>query len=141
MHLLGKTVEDQAIVQMYLWTIDTMGNIISINCSKIPEQDRPAFKENQWKNNVLPRMMKYEQFVKTQGWFLGYLSIIDFSVYELMRYMEMLFPNTQHSLPKLNYIKKEVLSLPAIKAYEESQRAVREMDPSVLLKRLKKNNS
>ena len=36
MELLGKTVEDQAIVQMYLWTIDTMGSIISINCSKVP---------------------------------------------------------------------------------------------------------
>ena len=63
-------------------------------------------------------MMKYEQFVKGKCWFLGYLSIIDFSIYELMRYMEMLFPNTENSLPKLNFIKREVLNLPAIKVYE-----------------------
>lgn len=62
--MLGRDVSDQAIVQMYLWTIDTMGSIISINCSKIPEDQREAFKEAQWKNNVLPRLMKYEQFVR-----------------------------------------------------------------------------
>lgn len=64
MELLGKTVEDQAIVQMYLWTIDTMGSIININCSKIPEAEVEEFKEKQWKNNVHPRMMKYEQFIR-----------------------------------------------------------------------------
>lgn len=34
MDLLGKNISDQGIIQMYLWTIDTMGSIISINCSK-----------------------------------------------------------------------------------------------------------
>lgn len=56
-----------------------------------------------------------------------------------MRYMEMLFPGKQSSLPKLMAIMDRVGQLPAIKGYEESERAVREMDPSVLLKRLKGN--
>lgn len=34
MDLLGKNLADQGIIQMYLWTIDTMGSIISINCAK-----------------------------------------------------------------------------------------------------------
>jgi hypothetical protein len=38
MDLLGKNLEDQGIIQMYLWTIDTMGSIISINCSKGTEE-------------------------------------------------------------------------------------------------------
>ena len=122
--LLGKTIEDKAVVQMYLWTIDTMGSIISINCSKVPEAERESFKEAQWKNNVLPRLMKYEQFVKGTSWFLGYLSIIDFSVYELMRYMCMIFPGKHESLPKLNRIKEMIEKIPQIKEYEESSRAV-----------------
>ena len=141
MELLGKSIEDQAIVQMYLWTIDTMGSIISINCEKIPEGDREAFKQMQWKSNVLPRMLKYENYVKGNKWFLGYLSIIDFSIYELVRYMEMLFPHKEECLPKLKLIEREVANLPSIREYENSRRAIKEMDPSVLLKRFREATS
>lgn len=51
--------------------------------------------------------------------------------------MEMLFPNHQSDLPKLNYIRKLIETLPQIADYEKSDRAVREMDPSVLMKRYK----
>lgn len=42
-------------------------------------------------------MLKYENYVKSpevseNGWFLGYLTLLDFSIYELIRYMKMLFP-------------------------------------------------
>lgn len=35
--MLGKTQADRGIIQMYLWTIDTMGSIININCRKTTE--------------------------------------------------------------------------------------------------------
>lgn len=81
--------------------------------------------------------MKYESFVKGDGWFLGYLSIIDFSIYELIRYMEMLFPGKTDPLINLTRIKNMIYSLPQIKAYECSSRAIVEMDPSILMKRFK----
>lgn len=44
MDLLGKDLTDYGIIQMYLWTIDTMGSIISINCSKGTEEEKLEFK-------------------------------------------------------------------------------------------------
>jgi hypothetical protein len=32
--LLGRNLQDQALVDMYLWTIDAMSGIININCQK-----------------------------------------------------------------------------------------------------------
>lgn len=56
---------------------------------------------------MLPRLLKYEQFAQGKCWFLGYLTLIDFSIYELIRYMEMLFSNKiEENLPKLFYIKR-----------------------------------
>jgi hypothetical protein len=31
--MLGKNQNDQGIVDMYLWTINTMNSVISINCT------------------------------------------------------------------------------------------------------------
>lgn len=54
--------------------------------------------------------------------------------------MEMLFPNKlDGALIKLERIKKMIEELPEIKKYEESDRAIKEMDPSVLLRKLKQN--
>jgi hypothetical protein len=54
--------------------------------------------------------------------------------------MEMLFPNKlDGALIKLERIKKMIEELPEIKKYEESERAIKEMDPSVLLRKLKQN--
>ena len=41
----------------------------------------------QWKANVYPRLIKIEEAASEKGWFLGYLTLIDFSIYELVRYM------------------------------------------------------
>lgn len=32
--LLGQNLKDQALVDMYLWTIDAMSGIIKMNCQK-----------------------------------------------------------------------------------------------------------
>lgn len=58
---------------------------------------------------MLPRLQKYEQFVRGEEWFLNYLTIIDFSIYELLRYMKMLFPNkVEGNLPKLEKIMRMI---------------------------------
>jgi hypothetical protein len=40
---------------------------------------------------VAPKLERYEEMVGENDWFIGYLTIIDFSIYELMRYMGMIF--------------------------------------------------
>lgn len=99
--LLGKDLKDQAFVDMYLWTIDAMSGIININCQKKSEKEINIFKEAQWRNIVAPKLLKYEEAAKENDWFLGYLTVIDFSIYELVRYMEMIFGRKIEEFPKL----------------------------------------
>jgi hypothetical protein len=61
---LGKTLQDKAHVKMYVWTIETMGNIININCQKKTPEELMELKKNQWKYNVAPRLQKYEEIAK-----------------------------------------------------------------------------
>ena len=42
--LLGKDLKDQTIVDMYLWTIDSMSSIINLNCQKKTEAEIQEFK-------------------------------------------------------------------------------------------------
>lgn len=82
-------------------------------------------KKNQWKYNVAPRLQKYEEIAKQDNWFLGYFTLIDLSMYELVRYMDLIFPGEMINFPKLSAILEKVANLPQIKDYELSSRAVR----------------
>ena len=104
--LLGRNLRDRAIIQMYMWTIPYMENVISINCQQKSEEELRLFKLQQWRANVYPRLIKLEQAASDQSWFLGYLTLIDFSIYELVRYMENIFEKVGESLPKLKKIER-----------------------------------
>ena len=95
-----------------------------------------AFKAQQWTNNVFPRLKRIEDFAHP-NWFLGYLTIIDFSIYELVRYMENIFDNFVHDIPKLKKIERDFRELKEIKEYEESSRAVVEWCPTKLIEAFK----
>ena len=77
-------------------------------------------KDSQWRNVVAPKLQKYEEFAPENDWILGYLTIIDFSIYELIRYIELIFGEKIKEFPKLKDITRRVGSLPEIKSYEES---------------------
>lgn len=70
---------------------------------------------------------------------MGYLTIIDFSLYELVRYMKMIFGAKMEKFVNLNRITDMLGNLPQIKAYEESDRSIKDMCPTVLLKKIKDN--
>lgn len=135
--LLGKTIKDQGIVDMYIWTIEYMSNVITINCQQKSAEELKRFKDQQWAEKVYPRLLKIEEAVVGKEWFLDYLTIIDFSVYELNRYMDCIFDNQTCSLPKLKRIEERIRDLPSIKEYEESSRAIVEWCPTKLLEGLK----
>jgi len=56
------------------------------------------------------------------GWFLGYLTIADFFIYETTFYIQGLFPNEYSQIPELQNFKENFEELPAIKAYQASGR-------------------
>ena len=62
--MLGRNQADKGIIEMYLWTIDTMGSIININCSNRNEEEIEKFKTEQWEKAVKPRLNKYESFIR-----------------------------------------------------------------------------
>ena len=99
------------------------------------------FKEKQWRESVSGRLQKYESFAHEGDWFLGYLTIIDFSIYELVRYMELIFPGKLKEFPKILRIKEMISDLPEIRAYEESPRCISETDPTSLLAELNKTKA
>jgi hypothetical protein len=112
--------------------------VISINCQQKSAEELRRFKQEQWDRNVYPRMVKLEQAAHPEGqWFLGYLTVIDFSIYELVRYMDCIFDGQTATLPKLKDIESRVQELPAIKQYEQSPRAITEWCPTKLLEALK----
>jgi hypothetical protein len=122
---------------MYIWTIEYMGNVITINCQQKSPEELRKFKLNQWNANVLPRLLKIEEAASEGTWFLDYLTIIDFSIYELVKYMDNIFDGQTAALPKLKRIEKAVENLDAVRNYERSERAITEWCPTKLLENLK----
>ena len=56
---MGKNLKDQALVDMYLWTIDAMSGIIKMNCQKKSEEEIRQLKDSQWRNVVAPKLQNY----------------------------------------------------------------------------------
>jgi hypothetical protein len=50
-------------------------------------------------------------------WFFGYLSLMDFAIYEIMNHMERIYPNHMGQFPKLLALRSRLGALPAIAAY------------------------
>lgn len=113
--LLGRTLKDQATIEMYFWTIPYMETVISINSVQMKPEELVIFKEKQWHANVYPRIIKLEEAASEGQWFMGYLTIIDFSIYELIRYMDNIFEGKTKELKKLKKIEIDFGNLPAIK--------------------------
>lgn len=89
-----------------------MTNVISINCQKKTESEILKFKEEQWLLYVCPRLKKYEEKAQEDDWFMGYLTIVDFSIYELINYMEKIFINKLGHFKKLKNIAQKVGKIP-----------------------------
>lgn len=67
----------------------------------------------------------------------GYLSLFDFSVYELVHYIDLVFPRRIKEFQKLMQIENRVRDLPEIKRYENSPHAIKTFLPTDLLKKSK----
>lgn len=129
--MLGKTEEDKVKVKMYCWSIDSFASIIGTNSVEKPDAKEL---EKQWEKNLKLKLKKYEKACYKNGqWFLGYLTVIDFSIYELVRYMEWMYPGKMKVFESLCSIKAKFSILPEIKAYESSAESVKEMSPQNIL--------
>ena len=69
-------------------------------------------------------MEHHEEECMAGHFYFGYLTIIDFSVYEIVSYFKRLFPKEINRFPKLLQLKNKVGAIPEIRAYEMSPRKV-----------------
>ena len=82
-------------------------------------------------------MQEYEQNCSPEGFYYGYLTVMDFALYETMNYFSRLFPNKVDRFPKLIKLQQRVAEIPEVSSYEESERAVVEFCPLKYFKRFK----
>ena len=57
-------------------------------------------------------MEHYERECSADNFYFGYLTIIDFSFYEIVSYFKRLFPQEVGRFPKLMQIRKRVGAIP-----------------------------
>lgn len=74
-------------------------------------------------------MTSLEQECQEDDFYLGYLTILDFYIYEIVNYFGQLLPKEMKKYPKLVQLRNLIRSLPKIKEYEESDRKVAEYCP------------
>jgi hypothetical protein len=79
----------------------------------------------------------HEHECMKDSFYLGYLTILDFSMYEIVNHFQLLFPEEIQHFTKLIQIRDRVAALPEIKEYENSCRVVREYSPISYFKRFK----
>jgi len=49
-----------------------------------------------------------------EGWYLGYISVMDFFIYEILNLIENLFPTEIYKLKKLIALRQQVASIKEI---------------------------
>ena len=72
-------------------------------------------------------------------YFLDYMTIVDFFIYEVVHIMNKVMPEQVQEFPKLCQIHQKMASLPAISNYEKSKRAIQNHCPIDFFEQWKKS--
>jgi hypothetical protein len=66
-----------------------------------------------------------ESISKEENWCLGYISILDFVIYEMINQISKFLPEKIQCFKKLLNVRNKVYELPEIKAYENSEKSIK----------------
>ena len=69
-----------------------------------------------WKNTIQPKLEEYEKNC-CENFYLGYLSLIDFFLYELIYLLKVIYQEKANGFPKINTVFQEFSNIPEIKSY------------------------
>lgn len=120
LQLLGNSIRDRIKIDIFKSKHDIKDNIIALICqvNRANPKERPQHTpEFYWETKIQPKLIEIEQNCHENGWYFGYLTVADFSFYEMMNNLLWLFPAIATAFPKLMNLRNKVLSLPAISAY------------------------
>ena len=130
--LLGKTVADKIKIDCYR-AKGLEDHILSFLCSGrfsgTNSNDTTMEMKNIKVKKISSLLKQYEKECCVDHFFLGYLTIMDFTFYEIINYCELLFPKVCESYPRLVKLRDLVAEIPEIKDYEASDRVVLEYCP------------
>lgn len=70
-----------------------------------------------YEKKIADLMHYHEHECKPNSFYFGYLTVLDFSIYEIVNYFRLLFPNEIAKFTKLTQIRDRVAALPEISAY------------------------
>jgi hypothetical protein len=133
--LLGSCVRDRIRLDNFKGKHDIKDNIIALICQMNRSDSAPArtlpqqSPEFYWEEKILPRLAEIERSCRQDDWYFGYVTVADFSFYEMMNNIEWLFPELVGSFPKLMALRDKVYALDRIRAYETSSNSVKIFNP------------
>lgn len=142
--MLGNCVRDRIKMDMFKSKHDIKDNIIGLICqmnrsnckvARSPQQS-PEF---YWEEKIQPRLLELEKNCRENDWYFGYLTIADFSFYEMMNNIMWLFPDLANTFPKLIALRNRVFELDAVRAYETSDRSVKIFNPVWFFNKIKED--
>ena len=118
--LFGHTAQDQAKTDMFHWKmIHVFQKTICCTFWHMESAERNDMQRRICQEIVIPVMAEIESQIKDGDWFLGYLSISDFCIAELIYLVNEVFPGELTKFPKTNNIEHMIREIPELKALEE----------------------
>ena len=114
--LLGKTIHDQLEVDKFLYGKSLAQGILALVVEYKDKLNKLYENANEiWNKNIGPILDEYERNAKPNAFYLGYLSIIDFFISELIDLLMKMYSEKMERFPKLLAIKRAFENIPRIK--------------------------
>ena len=95
--LLGKTEEDRIKIDRFRSTYDLKDIIIAFLCNSRPTNTQEKLERKQKMDELYERkidheMKEHEKACQANEFYFGYLTVIDFAIYEIVNHFRLLFP-------------------------------------------------
>ena len=142
--LLGRSLGDRAKIDSFRLRGNLEDTILSFITNSRPTNKEERLREERkitelYHKKIYHMMSIHEQECSPDDFYLGYLTVLDFFIYEIMNYFHLLFPKEMAKFPKLNQIQERVAALPQIEDYENSHRKVTEYCPNRYFRKFKES--
>lgn len=118
---------------MFIWETDVMNQILALLATFKDMQLQKKYKifDKYWNDHIKKKLIKIENDVEGDGFYLPYMTIVDFYIYELWYFFKL--ANIQFYMtefPKLTQIYNSMMTIPEIMLYEQSHKAIKNICPA-----------
>ena len=107
--LLGKTLRDQVMVDSFIGKTLHARDIYLDARASFTKSDQAVFQKLMFqKTKVLRETFLYEvdKILSTRDWYMGYLTIADFILYNVLKYYQVFVPGIIGEGPTSNFLKR-----------------------------------